>query len=146
MVRFILISTALAALAIPATAVEAPHRRAGVWESTFQDGDGNKIVDKRCTTPEWEMEVAAATAKFTAESCSKNELRRVGATWVSDSICTLFGKTITGHSVTSGDLRSQIRIDTEQRDATGTVTRTTIEGRWLGPCGPKDRPGAVVKP
>jgi hypothetical protein len=127
-------------------AIDPPTRRAGIWESTFQEGDGpKKLADKRCTSPEWEARIAAATAKFTAESCSKNELRKVGATWVSDSVCTLFGKTITGHSVTSGDLQTTIRIETEQRESDGTVTRTTTEGRWLGPCGPNDKPGSAVK-
>jgi hypothetical protein len=145
MLRHTLVITCLFTGSTAAAAIDPPHRRAGIWESTFQDGDGNKIVDKRCTTPEWEAQVAAATARFTAESCSKNELRRVGSTWVADSVCKMFGKTITSRAVTSGDLQFTVRTETEQRDSDGTVTRTTVEGRWLGPCGPNDKPGSVVK-
>jgi hypothetical protein len=125
----------------PAFALDFPTRKDGVWETTMTMNGGEPIVQKMCFTPEVEKKVQATVA----EACSRYEVRREGASWIVDSTCTVLGKVTSGRVVTTGDFTSRIRAEVSSKDADGTKSTMTLDARWLRPCGPKEKPGAIVR-
>jgi putative NADPH-quinone reductase len=116
-------------------------RPVSVWETTMTMNGGEPIVQKMCFTPEVEKRVQATKA----ESCSRYEVRREGASWIVESTCTVPGKVSSGRVVTTGDFTSRIRADVSSTGADGTKNSMTLDARWLRPCGPKEKPGAIVR-
>lgn len=102
---------------------------------------GEPIVQKMCFTPEVEKKVQATKA----ESCSRYEVRREGASWIVESTCSVLGKVTSGRVVTTGAFTSRIRADVSSSGADGTKNTMTLDARWLRPCGPKEKPGAIVR-
>ncbi len=127
--------------AAPAVAIDFPTRKAGVWETTVTMNGGAPTVQKMCFTPEMEKMIQAAKAA----SCSRYEVRKEGATWIVESTCSVLGRVIGGRSVTSGDFTRRIRTDVVSVLPDGTKNAMTLDARRLGPCGPNDEPGSIVK-
>ena len=91
-----------------------------------------------------------AEAKATADAhlkndCSKNEVRKQGATWIAESTCTFSGMHVVGHSETtfSGDdafhTEMSSSFDSSKQGATTSVM--TIDSKFLGACAPGQKPG-----
>ncbi len=125
----------------PAVATDFPTRKDGVWETTMTMNGGAPVVQKMCFTPEVEKKVQATKAT----SCSRFEVRQEGASWIVESTCSVLGKVTSGRTVTTGDFTSRIRADVVSTTSDGKKNTMTLDARWLRPCGPNEKPGAMVR-
>ena len=84
--------------------------------------------------------------------CSKQEIKKVGATLVISATCQIGPMKSTSQSVVSGDFNSNYTVKVTSKvdglpagapqEAAGSTT--TIQARWVGACKPGQRPGDIV--
>jgi hypothetical protein len=76
------------------------------------------------------------------------DVKRSGNQTVIDSVCKMNGHTATGHTVISGDLASNYRMENTTRfdpPMNGMQTMSsTMTGKWLSPCKPGQKHGSMV--
>ena len=104
---------ALAAAACrSAAAQEFPTRRAGLWEVTINH-DGGKMpaqTMQQCTDAETDKLMNAFGGDLSADMCSKQEVKKVGATLVINAICQIGPMKSVSESVVSGDFNSNYSV------------------------------------
>ena len=135
-----------------AQAVELPLRKAGLWEMKMVR-TGGAVPDmtmQHCTdaTTDKQMSTSFSPGK---ETCSRQEIQKTAAGYVSDSVCSVAGMTITSHAEITGDFNSAYTVKSTSHSQGGpaNVTRdstTTIEAKWLGACKADQKPGDIVMP
>jgi len=142
-----------AAFASSAAAQELPMRRAGLWEVTINHEGRNTPPQtmQQCTDAETDKLMNAFGGDLSADLCSKQEIKKVGATIVINAVCQIGPMKSTSQSVITGDFNSNYTVKVTsklegvpaaaQGAAGGT---TTIQARWVGACKPDQRPGDIV--
>ncbi len=142
-----------AAFASSAAAQEIPMRRAGLWEVTINHEGRNTPPQtmQQCTDAETDKLMNAFGGDLSADLCSKQEIKKVGATIVINAVCQIGPMKSTSQSVITGDFNSNYTVKVTsklegvpaaaQGAAGGT---TTIQARWVGACKPDQRPGDIV--
>ena len=79
------------------------------------------------------------------ETCTKHELQKTATGYVSDSVCSIAGTSITSHADIVGDYNSAYTVKstsrTERAPAPPRDSTMTIEAKWLGACKPDQKPG-----
>lgn len=146
-----------AAASSSAVAQDIPTRRAGLWEVTINH-DGNNMppqVMQQCTDAETDKLLNAFGGDLSADMCSRQEVKKVGATLVINATCQIGPMKSTSQSVVTGDFNSNYTVKvTSKLDgapaaakgmAAGSST-TTIQARWIGACKAGQRPGDIVMP
>ena len=137
-----------------ATAQDFPTRRAGLWEVTINhDSGGAPQTMQQCTDAETDKLMNAFGGDFSADLCSKQDVRKVGATIVVNATCQIGPMKSTSESVISGDFNSNYSVKVTSKVeglpaaakgiAGGT---TTIQARWVSACKPDQKPGDIVMP
>lgn len=138
----------------PAAAQEFPIRRAGLWEVTMTQ-EGQKVppqVMQQCTDAETDKLMNAFGGDISADLCSKQDVRKVGATLVINATCQIGPMKSTSQSVVSGDFNSNYTVKVTSKieglpagvpSGIGGST-TTIQARWIGACKPDQRPGDII--
>ena len=133
--------------------LDYPRRRPGLWEIRNAAGDNLGLpptqycVGERTDTPENHLDRTAGEKG----SCSIGLFRRVGISWVADSICKEPRSTVVSQSVATGDFQTQYRIDTLVFYSPPLANnkredKEAVVARWLGPCPSGQRPGDLVVP
>jgi Protein of unknown function (DUF3617) len=144
---------ALAACASSAAAQEIPTRRAGLWEVTINHDGKNTPPQtmQQCTDAETDKLMNAFGGALSADMCTKQDIRKVGATLVISATCQVGPMKSTSESVVSGDFSSNYTVKVTSKieglpasakDVAGGTT--TIQARWVGACKPDQRPGDIV--
>lgn len=132
-------------------AADAPMRKSGLWEIRSESSaDGQKMpgpmtmqmcIDQR-------QDDMTADPREARKRCSKMDMKRSGNTMTIDSVCTMDGHTATGRTVISGNLATDYRMENTTRfdpPMNGMKTMaSTMTGKWLGPCKPGQKHGAVT--
>ena len=144
----------LALLAAPdARAVEMPVRKAGLWElKMVRTGSPlPEMTMQHCTDENTDKAMTAAASPMSKEVCSKNDIQKTATGYVTDSVCSGAGMSITSHSEVTGDFNSAYTVKTTSRSERGPAgtphdATTTIEAKWLGACKPDQKPGDIVMP
>jgi hypothetical protein len=147
--RFAFLALACIALPLAAGAADLPKRKSGQWEiSTRQPGGPPGPVAQMCIdekTDDLTRQLAAGSI-----SCSKQDLRREGDRYVSESICRIGDSTATTRAVFSGTFDSAYQADIEAKYSPPLMGmsegRSTMSARWLGPCRAGQRPGDITMP
>jgi hypothetical protein len=136
-----------------AGAQEFPIRRAGLWEVTINREGVPPQVMQQCTDAKTDRLMTAYGSGIGAELCSKQEMRKVGATLVIDATCKIGPMTAISQSVVSGDFNSNYTVTVTSKvqgvpaaAAALAGGATTIRARWVGACKPGQRPGDIVMP
>ncbi|MBK7972933.1 MAG: DUF3617 family protein [Deltaproteobacteria bacterium] len=124
-----------------AHAAEVPSHKAGLWETTMTLNGGAPTVKKLCFAPEWEKKMLELTVK----SCAKYEVKKEGSSWVVESECDLGGQRYTGKTVSSGDFTSTVQSESTSTSKDGAKTTMKTDAKWVGVCGPNDKPGSIVR-
>ena len=144
---------ALAACASSAAAQEIPTRRAGLWEVTINHDGKNTPPQtmQQCTDAETDKLMNAFGGALSADMCTKQEIKKVGATLVITATCQVGPMKSTSQSVVTGDFTSNYTVKVTSKieglpagaqDAAGGTT--TIQARWVGACKAGQRPGDIV--
>ncbi len=136
-----------------ARAEEIPLRKAGLWEMKVLRTGGPlpDMTMQHCTDAAADKEMSTGLGPAAKDVCSKNEIRKTATGYVTDSVCSIAGASITAHSEITGDFNSAYTVKTTAHTENGPTavprdSTTTIEAKWLGACKPDQKPGDIVMP
>jgi Protein of unknown function (DUF3617) len=134
-----------------ARADDLPIRKAGLWEmKVVKTGSGlPDMTMQHCTDETTDKDMSNTVSPMAKQVCSKQDIQKTASGYVSDSVCTVAGASITSHSEITGDFNSAYSVKTSahiQRGDKPVDTVTTIEAKWLGACKPDQKPGDIVMP
>jgi len=142
-------------IAAPASAVDLPTRKAGLWELTM-DFHNTRLPHqtmRQCTDADSDRLMNLNFAGSNEQACSKKDIVPNGTGYVVDSICNFGGVTTTSHAVVTGSFDSAYSVDVNSTReggpampgaATGAASHMTIAAKWLGPCAAGEKPGDVI--
>lgn len=147
------IACASLACATSAAAQEIPTRRAGLWEVTIAN-DGAKAPSQtmqQCTDAETDKLMNAFGGAISADLCSQQEVKKVGATLVINAVCQIGPMKSVSQSVVSGDFTSNYTVKvTSKIEGIPAAAQamaggsTTIQAKWIGACKAGQKPGDIV--
>jgi hypothetical protein len=135
-----------------ARAVELPIRKAGLWEMKMVRTGGSvpDMTMQHCTDASTDKQMSTSFSPG-KETCARQDIQKTASGYVSDTVCSVAGMTITSHAEITGDFNSAYTVKSTSRTegAPSGVPResaTTIEAKWLGACKADQRPGDIVMP
>jgi uncharacterized protein DUF3617 len=143
---------ALALSCVAAGADELPLRKPGLWEmKVIKVGSQLPTVTmQHCTDATTDKDMADSVSPLIKRVCTKQDVVKTAAGYVSDSVCTFAGTAVTSHSEIVGDFNSAYTVTTKAHLDKGPDsvrdTTTQIEAKWLGACKPDQKPGDVIMP
>jgi hypothetical protein len=141
--------------AAPATALDLPARKAGLWEiaMTMEGRNIPMPTAQHCIDAETDKLMSAIGGDMRKDMCSKQDVQKVGNTYVIDSVCKIGQSTTTSQAVVSGDFNSAYTVKvTSKREggppmpgmpADGSSTMS-IDAKWLGACAADQKPGDMI--
>jgi hypothetical protein len=159
--RKLICAAAATLIGTPAAALDLPARKPGLWEiKTMMEGGFQPThVAQHCIDAETDKLMNTMGADMRKEACSKQDVRKDGATYVIESVCKFGPMTSTSHGVITGDFNSAYTLKmTSKRDggpnfpgmsnmpgmpADGT-SKMTIEAKWLSACTADQKPGDMI--
>jgi hypothetical protein len=136
-----------------AAAVELPVRKPGLWEMKVVRV-GSPVPDmtmQHCTDETTDKTMNDTVSPMAKDMCSKQDIQKTAAGYVSDSVCGVAGMSITSHAEITGDFNSGYTVKStshSERGAAGAPrdSTTTIEAKWLGACKPDQKAGDIMMP
>jgi hypothetical protein len=136
-----------------ASAVELPTRKSGLWElKMLREGSPTpEMTMQQCTDETTDKQMTANFSPMAKQNCSKNDTEQTATGYVTDSVCSFGGSTLTSHSEITGDFNSAYAVkvtshsDKPPAGVPGDST-VTLQAKWLGDCGKDQRPGDIVMP
>ena len=115
---------------------------------------GSKLPDmamQHCTDQTTDKDMANSVSPLAKQICSKQDVVKTATGYVSDSVCSVAGMTITSHAEITGDFNSAYTVKSTSHSE-GALTgktadsTTTIEAKWVGACKADQKPGDIVMP
>jgi hypothetical protein len=149
---FALGACALSLMSSGASAEELPLRKAGLWEMKIVKIGSQlpELTMQHCTDATTDKDMANSVSPLAKQICSKQEVVKTATGYVSDSVCTVSGVSMTSHSEISGDFDSAYSVTTKAHTDKGPEqlrdTTTRIDAKWLGDCKPGQKPGDIMMP
>src|ERR1700709_81211 len=98
--------------ALAASAIEMPTRKAGLWEMKMVR-TGSPMPDitmQHCTDATTDKAMSSGVSPMSKDICSKNDVQKTATGYITDSVCTVSGMSVTTHSETSGDFNSAYTV------------------------------------
>ena len=144
----------LAALpALAASAVELPTRKAGLWELKMlrAGSPAPEVTMQHCTDESTDKKMTTQLSPMAKQNCSKNDTQKTATGYVTDSVCSFGGTTMTSHSEVTGDFNAaySVKVTSHNEGAPAGAPRDTdmtLQAKWLGACPADQRPGDIVMP
>ncbi|MDP1882619.1 MAG: DUF3617 family protein [Bradyrhizobium sp.] len=142
-----------AAPAADAVAVELPVRKAGLWEMKMlrTGAPTPEMTMQHCTDETTDKAMSSAFSPASKDICSKQDIQKTATGYVTDSVCTVAGVTMTTHSEIIGDFNSAYTVKATSHSQGGSAavprdSSTVIEAKWLGACKADQKPGDIMMP
>jgi hypothetical protein len=137
----------------PGFALDYPRRKPGLWEIRNAASENlgmpptSYCVGEQTDTPEHHLDRVAGEKG----SCSIGPFKRVGISWVAESVCKDSRSVIVSQSIASGDFQTQYRIDTLVFYSPPLANnkredKEAVVARYLGACPAGQRPGDLAVP
>lgn len=134
-------------------AVDFPRRKSGLWEvrNAASENMGmpptHYCVGDQTDTAEHHLDRVPGEKG----SCSIGPFKRVGISWVAESVCKDPRTVVVSQSVAAGDFQTQYRIDTLVFYSPPLANnkredKELVMARYLGPCAASQKPGDLVVP
>ena len=143
-------------LATPADAARAddlPIRKAGLWEMKMirTSSAMPELTMQHCTDESVDKEMHNMVSPMAKQICSKQDVQKTATGYVSDSVCSVGGVSVSSHSEITGDFNSAYTVTTTSHRDSGSKaaphdTVIKVEAKWLGACKPDQKPGDIVMP
>ena len=107
---------------------KSPVRKAGLWEmKMIRTGSPMpEMTMQHCTDETADKEMSTGLSPMSKEICSKQDIQKTATGYVTDSVCSVAGMSVTSHSEITGDFNS------------GYTVKTTSHSE-RGPCRPAAR-------
>jgi hypothetical protein len=144
-------ATLLVASVGAAASFDPPKRKSGLWETKVSmDSTKGMPAVQECVDEKTDDLMTTDMPGGEKLSCSKHEMRKEGDRIIIESVCKVNGSTAKSRTVFTGRFDSAYKADVKatydppmegMREAS-----TVIEGKWLGPCKPGQKPGDVSIP
>src|ERR1700753_2031535 len=135
-----------------ARADDMPLRKPGLWEMKIVKTGSvlPEMTMQHCTDETTDKQMSTAFSPVAKEACSKRDIVKTATGYVSDSVCSVGGASMTSHADVIGDFNSAYTVKSTVHSAKGAAgiheVTSTIEAKWLGPCKPDQKPGDIVMP
>jgi hypothetical protein len=136
-----------------AVAVELPVRKAGLWEMKVLSTGAPvpEMTMQQCTDETTDKDMSTAMSPMAKEMCSKQDIQKTSAGYVTDSVCGIAGMTIKSKAEIIGDFNSAYTVKTTSHTEGGTASaprdsNSTIEAKWVGACKADQKPGDIMMP
>lgn len=136
---------------LAAGAAELPLRKAGLWEIKIKltGGAAPTAMMSHCTDDSTDRQMSTMFNPLALQPCPGNDIKKHPDRTTVDAVCRTDNKSVTLHSDITGDFVTKYMVVTETRtqeepDSEPVVTSMTLEGRFLGPCRPGQKPGDVM--
>jgi hypothetical protein len=135
-----------------AAGVELPIRKAGLWEiKMVRTGSPlPEMTMQHCTDESTDRQMNGMVGPTAQQACSKQDIRKTGTGYASDTVCNIAGRSITSHSDVVGDFNSAYTVTTVSHSDGGPAgardTTSKLEAKWIGACKPDQKPGDIVMP
>ena len=137
----------------PGFALAFPRRKPGLWEIRNAASENlgmpptSYCVGAETDTAEHHLDRVAGEKG----SCTIGPFKRVGISWVAESVCKDSRSVVVSQSIASGDFQTQYRIDTLVFYSPPLANnkredKEAVVARYLGPCTAGQRPGDLVVP
>ena len=157
MPRHLALAACVVFCATPASALDLPPRKAGLWEikMTFETRGGPPQVMQHCIDAATDKLMNASFGGMAKESCPKQDMKTSPGSIVIDSVCKFGNTTTTSHAVFTGDFNSGYTVKvTSQSEGgppmpgatPGQPSNMTIEAKWTGACKAGQKPGDMIMP
>ena len=153
LLSFAICGGALALSAAVAGAVELPTRKAGLWEMKIVRTGGSvpEMTMQHCTDQTTDKEMNNSVSPLAKQICSKQDVVKTATGYVSDSVCSIAGVSMTTHAEIVGDFNSGYTVTTTSHSDKGVSGKpldatTKIQAKWIGDCQPGQKPGDIVMP
>jgi len=138
---------------VVARADEMPTRKPGLWEIRMLDAATKAagMTMQQCTDAATDKDLTSNLSPMAKQTCSKNDVKKTAAGYMTDAVCTVNDMSMTSHSDVTGDFNSAYTVQVTSK-VSGTSaggpreTTMTVEAKWLGPCKPDQKPGDIVMP
>src|SRR6201996_6093745 len=141
------------ALSAAARAEDLPLRKAGLWEMkiTKVGGSGPEMTMQHCTDQTTDKEMNNQPSPLAKQICSKQDVVKTATGYVSDSVCSVAGVSMTTHAEIVGDFNSGYTVTSTSHSDKGVNGKpldatSRIEAKWMGDCKPGQKPGDIVMP
>jgi hypothetical protein len=141
------------ALSSAASADELPTRKAGLWEMKVVKVGGvvPEMTMQHCTDPTTDKEMNNSVSPIAKQICTKQDVQKTATGYVTDSVCSVAGVSMTTHADIVGDFNSGYTLTSTSHSDKGPTGKpldatTKIEAKWVGDCKPGQKPGDIVMP
>jgi hypothetical protein len=109
------------------------------------------LTMQHCTDPTTDKEMSDSVSPLAKQICSKRDIQKTATGYVSDSVCTVAGVSMTSHADIVGDFNSGYTVTSTSHSDKGPTgkpldTTTKIEAKYVGACKPDQKPGDIVMP
>jgi hypothetical protein len=156
MMRWLLslgLGAGLLAASAAASAEDLPLRKAGLWEMkiTKVGGPVPEMTMQHCTDQTTDKEMNNSVSPLAKQICTRQDVQKTATGFVTDSVCSVAGVTMTTHAEISGDFNSGYTVTSTTHSDKGPTGKpldatTQIQAKWMGDCQPGQRPGDIVMP
>jgi hypothetical protein len=143
----------LLALSPAAFAEDLPIRKAGLWEMKITKVGGSvpEMTMQHCTDPTTDKELNNSVSPLAKQICSKQDVVKTATGYVSDSVCSVAGVSMTTHAEIVGDFNSGYTVTSTTHSDKGVTGQpldatTRILAKWMGDCQPGQKPGDILMP
>jgi hypothetical protein len=143
----------LLALSSAAFAEDLPVRKAGLWEMKIVRTSGAMpdMTMQHCTDPTTDKEMNNSVSPAAKQICTRQDIRKTATGYITDSVCTVAGVSMTTHAEIVGDFNSGYTVTSTTHSDKGPTGKpldatTKIEAKWMGGCKPDQKPGDIVMP
>ena len=131
-------------------AADLPVLKSGLWEvlrASTQQGE-QKHLTTMCLDDSVQAEMRECSTGVAKEVCTQNDRRVEGNRMTVKAICKLGPTTIKTESVMVFSGNTAYHTDSSASSdppfMTMSESKSTIDGKWTGPCKPGQQPGDVV--
>ena len=134
-------------------ALDFPRRKPGLWEVRNAASENMGMPPTRYCVGDQTDTAQHHLDRVAGEkgSCSIGPFKRVGISWVAETVCRETRTVVVSQSVASGDFQTQYRIDTLVFYSPPLANnkredKELVMARYLGPCAAGQKPGDLLIP
>jgi hypothetical protein len=136
-----------------ASADDLPVRKAGLWElKMVRSGSAMpEMTMQHCTDETVDKEMNNNVSPMAKQICARQDIKKTATGFVTDSVCTVAGVSMTTHADISGDFNSGYTVTSTTHSDKGPAGKpldaiTKIQAKWMGDCQPGQKPGDIMMP
>ena len=131
--------------ATQAEATDAPARKPGLWEvKTAIEGQGRSVTVQQCIDAATDQMLQSSAGPFSAQFCTKREVKPSDNGMTIDSRCDFKGKAANAHAVVTGSFDSAYTMTVTAEGGDLPAVKMTSEAKWIGACAADQHPGDVI--